>query len=303
MENYGLRIMFGPNTHFSFEGKISFSHRDSDFLELFDSVTELLVEKFSLADFDLLFIPGSATIGAESVIKSSGSKISFPNTEGKFNQRWISISRNYGKLGDNSEGAISMGCTLETSLSRHYSSRFDIVDAISSFPYYNIPEGCKSFITCFNKQIGSFVGLSLVGIRKDSWNLFEASNEFSYLDLLRYKDYSSLSQTPTTTAVHIFSHLRNLLADFDLERLRERIDTNSRILVESLGEGDIIGDPIGPVITVPKKIIPVDLASRWSLYGTTSDSEVIQFFTYSCPDEKYQLFADEFKSYGIALNE
>ena len=26
MENYGLRIMFGPNTHFSFEGKISFEN-------------------------------------------------------------------------------------------------------------------------------------------------------------------------------------------------------------------------------------------------------------------------------------
>ena len=292
--------MFGPNTHFSFKGQISFSHRDSDFMTLYDSVTELMIERFSLGDFDLLFIPGSATIGAESVIRSSGRKISFPISEGKFNKRWISVSSNYGKLANNSDGAISMGCALETSLSTYYSSKFDIVDAISSFPYYDIPEGCKSFITCFNKQIGSFVGLSLVGVRKDSWDLFKVPNEFSYLDLSRYRDYSSLSQTPTTTAVHIFSHLLGLLADFDVERLRERIDTNSQILVDSLGEENIIGDSIGPVITVPKKIIPDELASRWSLYGTMSDSEVIQFFTYSCPDEKYQFFADQFRSFGIA---
>ncbi|MCR4664720.1 MAG: hypothetical protein K5660_05075, partial [Paludibacteraceae bacterium] len=58
--------MFGPNTYFKDNVNICFSHRDQVFFDLFQRVNDLFVEKFGLQDYDVLFIPGSGTIGIES---------------------------------------------------------------------------------------------------------------------------------------------------------------------------------------------------------------------------------------------
>ena len=37
--------MFGPNTHFRYDEEISFSHRDGEFMKLFELVSDLFQEK------------------------------------------------------------------------------------------------------------------------------------------------------------------------------------------------------------------------------------------------------------------
>ena len=294
--------MFGPNTHFRYDGEISFSHRDEEFMKLFELVSGLFQEKFSLREYDILFIPGSGTVGMEAVIHSIKNKLYFPNREGKFNQRWISMAKKYSKLSYENEDSLSVGCCLETSLSRHYQEEYEIIDCISSFPYYPIKPETKVFVTCCNKQIGSFVGLSIVGVRKDCWHLFDnceiidENGEYSYLDLHRYKKYSSIFQTPTTTAVHIFSHLVGVLGDFNLEGHRERITTVSLELVKTIGEDNIIGDLAGPVITLSQDVIPKEISEKWSLYGGKNEGDPFQIFTYSSPINEYLDFLDDLKN-------
>ena len=296
--------MFGPNTHFKFEGRISYSHRDTEFKQLFERVSDLFKKKFSLQNYDILFIPGSGTVGMESVIYSLNKKLYFPNDDGKFNQRWISMAKNYSKLSDTNQESLTIGCSLETSLSKHNEEPFDIVDSISSFPYYEINPQSRVFVTCCNKQIGSFVGLSIVGVRKDSWDLFNNTNssdedmQYSYLDLFRYKNYSLSSQTPTTTAVHIFSHLEKTLNVFDLNSHKAKISSISLELVKALGNENIIGDLSGPVITVPQEAISKQVSEKWSLYGGKEENDPYQIFTYSCDLDDYLNFVNDLELLG-----
>ena len=57
-------------------------------------------------------------------------------------------------------------CQLETSNSSYYDEEGCVVDAISSFPYYDLPKNTNIFITCVNKQLGGFPGLSNRGCKK-----------------------------------------------------------------------------------------------------------------------------------------
>ena len=62
--------MFGPNTNFEDNVNISYSHRDKCFFELFAETRNLFADKFNLQDYDILFVPGSGTVGIEALFFS-----------------------------------------------------------------------------------------------------------------------------------------------------------------------------------------------------------------------------------------
>ena len=54
--------MFGPNTYTEFPSQISYSHRDKQFIETYESVKESFIHKFNLQKYDIMFIGGSVII-------------------------------------------------------------------------------------------------------------------------------------------------------------------------------------------------------------------------------------------------
>ena len=151
------------------------------------------------------------------------------------------------------------------------------------------------FITCVNKQLGGFPGLSIVGVKKNYWNRIKDTDEFTYLSLRRYYQYGLKNQTPTTAPTQIYEHFLTILRRFDIDELRNKINRNSELIVDAIGKDKIIGESLCPVITIPKEYISDELAVKWNLYGLQTQSKNYQIFTYSCDDKDYENFVEENK--------
>lgn len=284
--------MFGPNAHFNTLVTIDHSHRDTKFLNLYDSLERSLTSKFGLEDYDLLFIPGAGTVGIESAFWSSKGNINVIGYDGKFTRRWKEMAESYLTYKTSDYEEIDMYCQLETSVGKVFAKENCYVDAISSFPYYDIPKDTKLFVVSSNKQLGSFVGLAIVGVRKDHWEDLKCSDEMSYLNLSRYRDYAKILQTPSTCPTHIFEHLSERVGSFDIDEHRRLIDYNSSTLI------DIFGGSSSPVFVIDKTAIPYSVAKKWDLYGRHDDGDSYYIFTYSCATEEYEKFCEEAKDYS-----
>lgn len=287
--------MFGPNYIFRDDVDIKFTHRDNKFKELLKLSVDNFKSKFSLYDYDILFIPGTASVGMESVISSLKYPVNVIGYEGTFKSKWKHLCEYYNKINDTSN--IDLYCLLETSCSTYNkptSSKYSIIDATSGFPYYPIPDNCAAFVTCLNKQLGSYIGVAVVCIRKDCWNLFSNNSIFSYLNLAKYREYIKEFQTPTTFPMFILEHFNNILDSFNLDSFRQRIDNNSIIVKNSLNS-EIIGSGIGPVLTIPRHNLDSKLCQKYNLYGYDCGRPNIQIFTYSEQDYRYIDFANNIK--------
>lgn len=285
--------MFGPNTHIKSSAVISYSHRDNEFFDLYKDTVKRFKKKFELKDYDIMFIPGSGTVGIESVIATLNKKVNVTGADGIFKNRWEKMVEAYDMIGND----INFYCHLETSNSSINTYSNGIVDSVSSFPFYQIPKNAEVFITCANKQIGSYPGLSIVGVKKDSWDLFNKSSKMSYLNLYRYYEYGLKRQTPSTAPTHLFQHLNNVIRNFDVDKIRYKIKNMSKILVSAIGHDNIIGEKECPVITVNKDVIPIEIANKYQLYGINTKSNNYQFFTYSCDEKLYKKFCKELCQY------
>lgn len=283
--------MFGPNTHFDHLVSISYSHREKKFFDLYLEVTTLFKTTFHLYDFDILFIPGSGTVGVEAAVFSARDRIEVIGHDGTFRDRWMALSRTYN-AGRGKRRSIPLYCQLETSVSRRYVSDGmpAIVDGISAFPYYLPPPNTQIYITATNKGLLSFVGLSIVMVRNSFWGELLDDRVFSYLNLSRYRAFAHQLQTPSTTATHIFEHLKSVLQTFNLDEYRARIDRVSDKLVEGIGTEFIIGDRRGPVITARMDAFPTGFAQNCNLYGYWIGKSSYQFFTYSQNESDYEAF-------------
>ena len=285
--------MFGPNTHTEGKLDISYSHRDRTFFDLYSTVTKKFRRTFNLRNYDILFIPGSGTVGIEAVFNSVKNNIKVLGY-GKFVDRWTELSKRYSS---NTQDKNNMYVQLETSISEtFYFDGATIVDAVSSFPFYDL-ESPKIFVTCSNKILGSFPGLSIVGVRQDSWGMIKEDESFSYLNLYLYKKYSEKNQLPTTAPIHLFSHLEKTLDEFDSYRLKNKIFEVSYLVGEAIGRQNLIGSHICPVLTIPKEVIPIDLAKKYNLYGLNTDGKNYQIFTYSDKLSNYSNFVKDVKKY------
>ena len=290
--------MFGPNTYIKSNDKIDYSHRDKEFIELFSRVRDKFIDIFKLHEYDILFIPGSGTLGVEAVVWSVLNRIRVVGHDGVFKSKWKRLTETHKKETISYE---KLYCHLETSNSSIFEEEGCIVDAISSFPYYDIPKDTNIFITCTNKQLGGYPGLSIIGVKKDYWTSLRLPKEFSYLNLSRYQHYNEINQTPSTTPTQIFEHFESVLDKFDKFKLMKKINDNSLKVVEAIGEENIIGEKICPVITIDKELISMGLARKYQLYGLYTKSPNYQIFTYSCDDEIYDRFCEELKNENTLL--
>ncbi len=287
--------MFGPNTYFEDNVNISYSHRDKQFFELFDKTRELFSEIFQLKDYDILFILGGGTTGVESLFYSCKRKINLIGVNGFFKDRWEKMSKNYYKSSNKSP--FEMYCRLETSCSTAYEKQGCFIDAVSAFPYYSIPKDTLGFVTCLNKQLGSYIGLAVVGIRKDMWDEFVDEDEISYLNLARYKKYHLISQTPFTTPTYIYEHFYKVLCEFNIDKFKDRLDQVSDMIVNTIGKENIIGELRGPVITFKKDSIPEEFARKYNIYGYWAKRPHYQIFTYTDKVENYKKVMIELNRY------
>lgn len=283
--------MFGPNTHTTYEGTVNYSHRDGHFSDIYSALQTLFNNKFNLNEYDILFIPGSGTVGIESIFWSLNKDINIVGCEGSFTSRWNRLNAAHPKT--ISFGDIDLYCQLETSNSCLFHKEGCVVDAVSSFPFYDIPDDTKIFVTCSNKQLGSLVGLSIVCVRKDYWEYMRAEKDFSYLNLARYKKYQLINQTPSTSPTYIYEHFADTLKKLNVEELRGKIKRNSEVLINALGEDKFTGERVCPALTINKKHIPIELAKKWNLYGLNSKGDNYHIFTYSCDNSDYENFARE----------
>lgn len=286
--------MFGPNTYFNCNVNIRYSHRDKIFFDLFEETRERFSNLFNLSEYDILFIPGSGTVGIESLMYSFKNAIKVIGVDGTFKNRWIEFEKNRPRRRSGGR-TYEMFCLLETSCSKNYYKEGCIVDAISGFPYYDIPKNTIAFVTCLNKQLGSFVGLAVVGIRKDKWQLFIGEKEMSYLNLSRYKSYHNMNQAPSTSPTYIYEHFNEVLKVFNIQEFRKRLDYVSDMVVCAVGKENIIGNERGPVITLKPGVIPEQLARQNDIYGYWSGRPNFQIFTYTQKPEIYEEFLEKLK--------
>lgn len=287
--------MFGPNTYFQEQVNINYSHRDKIFFDLFAETRTLFSDTFQLNEYDVLFVPGSATVGIEALMFSLKSRIKLIGNDGAFKSRWIEMESVYA---DKPHGKrTEMFCLLETSCSKNFSKDGCLVDAISGFPYFDIPPKTIAFVTCLNKQVGSYVGLSVVCVRKNCWKFFINEKKMSYLNLARYKSYHEINQAPSTSPTFIYEHLFHKLQKFNLKEFREKLDIVAQMIVDAVGEENIIGNSFGPVITLKDGTVPEQLARKYNIYGYWAGRPNYQIFTYTQEIADYEMFLKELKNY------
>ena len=281
--------MFGPNTDIMTNIVTDFSHRDIHFINLYKDLSNIMLDNAGLHrhKYDVLFMGGSGTLAIESVFWSVLQPIDVIGNEGLWRDKWLEFDRRQPKSKTN--GTHKLYCQLETSNGKTFDEPDCIVDGISSFPYYDIPENTKIFVTCANKQLGSLAGLSIIFVRKDFWNEMQTDAIFSYMNLARYKKYGFIGQTPSTAPVTIFQHLQEQMVKFDVEKIRKKIDDNSELMI------DIFGGKPSPVFIVPKNDIPIDIAVRYNLYGLNTDSKNYSIFTYTSNTYIYERFHKDLK--------
>ena len=279
--------MFGPAYFTTIQETLDFCHREPKFFDLMTTSAKLFQDRFNLHDFDILFLSGSGTLAMESLIFSSKNKVQVLGPMGKFSERWTALSTRYNHEKESND-TIRLSCAFETSRSEKCCEETEIIDAVSSFPYYEIPASAIAFGTVSSKQLGAAPVLGIVGIRKNAWNLFINDPLPSCLNLSLYRSYALEAQTPFTPAYTLLADLKRKLESFDVERLRKKVETVSNMLVTHFGEEHIIGDKIAPAISISAKRIPEEIARKWNLYGCWKNSAVLQIFTYSEEISAYQ---------------
>lgn len=284
--------MFGPNTYFKDKVNINYSHRDIQFFDYYEKVSKKFKEVFNLEDYDIMFIPGSATVGIEALMFSLNVPVDVKGVDGTFKTRWTQMADLYEKRltrTQRTKKAVPLYCSYETSCSAHCNTgEPSFIDATSAFPYYDIPKGSLGFVTSLNKQLGSYVGLAIVGIRKDCWHLFKKSSQMSYLNLRRYYEYSLQNQGPATFPTFILEHFLKVLNNFNINKLRNKINTISDEILKYVPKDNLIGDLKGPCITFKQGTISEDICKKYDLYGYWAHREHIQMFTYNGTLRQYR---------------
>ena len=285
---------FGPNADVQFTIDLFGSHRDENFRNLYRETTKSFQKVFQLEDFDILFMPGGGTLGVEATIASSLSPVDVVGCEGVFKDRWTEMSSLHNRTKNGPPTTLS--CHLETSISRFQELGTPMLDVVSSFPYFSIPNSCDVFVLAANKQLKSLAGLAIVGVRKGKFTRYFKKSELSYLSLARYFESASHHEMPSTVGTYLFEVLNESLLSFDLVSHRQRIDEVCDQFVSLFGESMIIGDLKGPVLTIRQEAIPENIAKTWSLYEKFSPIPSYQIFTYSTNMQSYRRFIKAIES-------
>lgn len=285
--------MFGPNVCKSICHEINFHHRESKFYDTVNALKVTIKDVFKVSeDYEVVIVNGSGTLTMESIISSLNIPLKCEGIEGKFKSRWDSMLRHYNNFSEEGKNMVVQYETSKSTYNPESQEDCFLVDGISSFPFYEIPENCQIYVTVSSKIIGATPVLGIVILKKEALKFFNQSN--SCLNFLNWYNASQNNSTPYTPSIGLYLDLLSRLKSFDPEKIRSQISNNSNVLCEILGSENIIGDKIGPAITVKKDIISEYLQSKYSLYGSqTPGANHIQIFTYSQEQKDYErLFQD-----------
>lgn len=289
--------MFGPNTSKKISLDINFHHREKYFYDVINNIKQTIRSLFSISDdFEILIINGSGTFTMEVVISSINKLLKPIGVDGKFKKRWKDMAIGYNKFSDKGESIVVQ---YETSISTYNSISDEnnfIVDGVCAFPFYSIPNNCSIYVTVSSKLLGSAPVLGLVFIKKTILKSFDEKNRFSTLNISNWLEYSSFNQTPYTPSIPLYFDLLETLNNFELNKLKNKIIQNSNHLVDILNPENIIGDLVGPALTIKDNIIPQSLIEKYKLYGSeVLGQKKIQIFTYSESEELYNSFFSDLK--------
>jgi hypothetical protein len=294
MANRQGSTSFGPNADVQFTIDLFGSHRDENFRNLYRETTQSFQKVFQLEEFDILFMPGGGTLGVEATIASSLSPVEVVGCEGVFKDRWTEMSALHNRTKTGLPTTLS--CHLETSVSKFQELGTPMLDVVSSFPYFSIPNSCDVFVLAANKQLKALAGLAIVGVRKGKFTRYFQKSELSYLSLARYFESASHHEMPSTVGTYLFEVMNESLMSFDLVSHRQQIDEVCEQFVSLFGASMIIGDLKGPVLTIRREAIPENLAKTWSLYEKFSPVPSYQIFTYSTNLQTYRIFINAIES-------
>jgi aspartate aminotransferase-like enzyme len=245
--------MLGPNV------KPNIHHREKSFELLYDNLCNTFKEQFKVPeDFLVIPITGSGTLALEILINSLDIKFEHKFTEEEFGSRLEKINHQ-----DKGTDAIAY-VHYETSISKLNSFRTDkitLLDAVSSFPYYDIPADVDAWVTVNSKQIGCNPGLSFIVIKESLLPKVKPA-EFSYLSLQRYIDYGKINQTPNTPAISLMMETLEKIQSFDVDAFRNKIDKRRKQMDKVFSENT----GAGPVYTIDEEH-HTDIKNVFGLYG------------------------------------
>lgn len=287
--------MFEPNSRTVFDGNVQHSHRSSEFYYLLQELKTTFKKKFNLSDdWEVLFITGSASLALEIVIKSAKDGFDVLGKDLEFAHRLYKICCVYNK-NDTVNHAMVLYETADSyrNISSLRGGRINLVDAVSAFPYYMIPDDVNVWVTTSSKLLGSLPTISIIVLQKKVMAYIEeVSHTHTYLNLRSYYDYNEQrGQTPHTPAIPLYYDLLNCLETTNYALQRSMIDARREYLLEVIPRGAIIGD--GPVLTFEKSVVPRWIIEEAFLYVTKAGNP--QVFLYSGTDKQYEEFYQKLK--------
>ena len=247
---------------------IKFSHRSDEFRAVYQKTSLLLSELSGYKN--VIFTQGSASSAIETVLSSTLSEDTFVAVvvNGEFGKRAAKTAAYYSKnvkvyddLSKIGDEEVCFVVQFETSNS-HYNDltkfKFSgklIVDAVSAFPYYPIPQA-DFLITSSSKQLQGLPAMGIV-FYNDLPKLIQRSD---YLNLSKYVEYGQRQETPHTSLMPQFFSLYESLKSFDLKSFRDMVRLNSVALTKGL-EKFIVNEKETPVVTL-RLNVKEELAKR-----------------------------------------
>lgn len=263
--------------------RIEYSHRSKEFSQLYLSTIAMLED---WTKRKIVLIQGSASAAIESVLDSlkldTGRVLLLNN--GSFAQR---IADRLNRVGELVVEVSTWEKALEVLHSKKapvyhsvYAVQFEtsnstlncldelgeccnargvpfIVDAVSSFPFYPVPESADIAILSSSKQLRGLPVIGIVAYKKDMEKQFE--NVGGYLNLKKAIEYGKKGQTPHTSLIPQIYSLWRSLTNESWKPFVSSISINACSVSEHL-EDALIGELIAPVLTFQTKNVDAVVA-------------------------------------------
>jgi aspartate aminotransferase-like enzyme len=252
------KYSFVPNREYRDRIVINYSHRSETFREIYQECKKELRKKFNITDnYEILFVNGSATAAIETIFSSLSIENVNILSNGEFGDRLNEIACRYLPTHPNSKYITY--CQFETSSSIYNEYNFDdkicIVDCVSGFGYYDLPEA-DIIITSSSKILGGLPVLGIVIIKKEYEDKLQG--KAFYLSLQRIWAYDKKGETPHTSLIPQYISLLKSLKKFDKEKMVKRVNRNCFMLRNFLEDNVVfVNTYIAPVVTLqfPNKVI------------------------------------------------
>ncbi len=274
--------MLGPNARATTYGA-RYHHRSADYRSLLSAATDLMHRRFKIPHtYSILFLTGSGTLANESVAFSLKRPLTV-RTEGEFSSRIEALLTSHGKYDNTAHKSFDVLYETAESKLCELSSATVAVDCVSSFPYYDWPD-VPVWTTVTSKQLGALPIMSIVVVRSSAWSqeLRNNSEIYSYLNLVRYRDYFEMaSESPHTPSIALLDDFVLELDAFNVHAHRARIDERRAWLTAAAGEENVVGG--GPVFTFRDELLSANEAKMAGVYRSTS-KKAWQAFLWSGTD-------------------